>query len=54
MNNEATIPAEPVEELVLDYGFDGLPYTYCPGTDDVCCDDTCIAAKQCRKETTDV
>jgi len=40
----------PVEELVLDYDFDGLPYTYCPGTDDVCHDDSCIVVKQCRKE----
>lgn len=38
----------PVEELILDYDFDGLPYTYCPGTDDVCCDDTCITFKQCH------
>lgn len=42
-----------VNELVIDYGFDELPYTYCPGTDDICDHDQCMAEKRCRNRNDD-
>lgn len=39
-----------VNDLVIDYGFDELPYTYCPWTDDTCDHDTCITTKKCRED----
>lgn len=39
-----------INELVIDYGFDELPYTYCPLSGDQCDHDDCISEKQCRKQ----
>lgn len=47
MSNETTDP------LIIDYGFDGLAYTYCPLTDDTCDHDECVSDKRCRKESND-
>lgn len=41
------------EALIIDYGFDELPYTYCPRTDDTCDHDQCIAEKKCRNRNDD-